>query len=177
MEQVLLVVQVLIAIALIGMVLIQRSDSDGFGMSGGAGNNLLSGRAAANLRTRITAILAAFFIINSLALSVLAAHGRAPSIVDTIEKQQGDAKDVAPAVPVAGESKTQKTDAKKPTLKADEKKAETKDTAPAVPAADADAKPVAEEKPVAPVKKPAKKAKVVTPAADAENTTDSNDNQ
>ena len=86
MEQVLLVVQVLLAIGLIGMVLIQRSDSDGFGLSGGGGN-LMSGRTAANTMTRITAILATLFIVNSLALSVLATSGRAPSIIESLEEQ------------------------------------------------------------------------------------------
>ena len=194
MEQVLLVVQVLIAVALIGMVLIQRSDSDGFGLSGGSGNNLMSGRAAANLMTRTTAILAAMFIINSLALSVIAAHGRAPSIVETIEKQNA-AKDGAPSVPVAGEDAAKKADKKdkaekKPTVKAEEK------AAPAVPDASADVKheaapapepkkpevkpvakdaaPEAAEKPAAPAKKSVKK-----PAAssDAEPATTADHNE
>lgn len=93
----LLVIHVLIAAALIGVVLIQRSDTDGFGLGSGSNANLLSGRSAANLLTRTTAILATLFIINSLALSVLAAHGSKGSIVDTIEQQEGDAAP-APAV-------------------------------------------------------------------------------
>jgi len=51
--------------------------------------------------TRITAIFAALFIINSLALGVLAARGHAPSIVETIEEQQS----AVPAVPTVGETK------------------------------------------------------------------------
>ena len=93
MEQVLLVIHVIIAAALIGMVLLQRSDTDGFGLGSGSNSNLLSGRAAANLMTRTTAILAALFIANSLLLSVLAAHHGRGSIVDTIEQTQTDASD------------------------------------------------------------------------------------
>lgn len=135
MEQVLLVVQVLLAIALVGMVLLQRSDSDGFGLGSGGGSNLLSGRASANLMTRTTAIIAALFILNSLALSVIAAHGRPASIIDTINAQQADeTKPVAgaPAVPLAGN--------------ADKKVAAPEATAPAqkpaVPAAESSAEPV-----------------------------------
>lgn len=100
MIQVLLVVQVLVAAALIGVVLIQRSDSDGFGLGSGSGSNFLTGRASANLLTRTTAILAALFIINSLALNILTSHGRHHSIVDTVVEQQ-NATPAAPAVPDA----------------------------------------------------------------------------
>lgn len=123
MEQVLLVIQVILAVGLIGMVLIQRSDSDGFGLSGGSGNNLLSGRGTANAMTRITAVLATLFILNSLALSVIAARGHTSSIAETIEQQQSD----MPAVPVEGEPKT------------------SEKTVPSVPPADA--APVAPKKP------------------------------
>ncbi|MEJ0010682.1 MAG: preprotein translocase subunit SecG [Alphaproteobacteria bacterium] len=88
MEQVLLIVQVLIAVSLIGIILIQRSDTDGFGLGSGSGSNLLSGRATANLLTRTTAILATLFILNSLALSIFAARERHHSIVEQIEQQE-----------------------------------------------------------------------------------------
>ncbi len=103
MEQVLLVIQVLLAIALIIMVLIQRSDTDGFGLSGG-GNNLLSGRTTANVMTRTTAIIAALFIINSLGLSIIAAQGKSRSIIETIE-EESKALPAVPTVPLAGETK------------------------------------------------------------------------
>lgn len=140
MEQVLLVVQVILAVGLIGMVLIQRSDSDGFGLGGGGGG-VLSGRAQANLMTRTTAIFAALFIINSLALSVLASQGRSSSsIADTIEQQQKSDKSAAPVVPTDADKKGAKLE-KKVAPAAVEKKADVKDAAPAVPT-DADAKPV-----------------------------------
>lgn len=145
MEQVLLVVQVLLAIGLIGMVLIQRSDSDGFGLSGG-GSNLMSGRTAANAMTRITAIFAALFIINSLVLSVMAASGRAPSIIESLEApaEQGDK---APAVPLAEEGKADK--------KASKAAVDAKVGAPEVPAVGADDAQVAPKKAVKKVVKPA----------------------
>jgi preprotein translocase subunit SecG len=128
MEQVLLVVHVIITLALIGMVLIQRSDSDGFGLGSGSGSNLLSGRSAANLLTRTTAILAALFIANSLLLSILASQHHSSSLIDALEKEptaveasaevteeKKNAKDT-PAVPNAGEVK--KEEVPKPKAKA-----------------------------------------------------------
>lgn len=154
MEQVLLVVQVIVAMGLIGLVLIQRSDSDGFGLSGGSGNNLLSGRGSANAMTRITSIFAAIFIINSLALGVLAARGRAPSIAEQIEEQQAG-ESAIPSVPLAGAEKKKaesKPEDSAPVTKKAEK-AEKKETAPAVPV-EGEAKEEAPKKP-APKKKPA----------------------
>lgn len=150
MEQILLVVQVIIAAALIGMVLIQRSDTDGFGLGSGGGSGLMSGRAKANFMTRTTAIIAALFIMNSLALSVIAAHKHGPSIVDEIEKDQA-----AVATTTSKEEKGKKADAAKKTA------------APAVPNAD-ESHPAGAAKtdaPVKPAQKPVKKAK---PAIDAE---------
>lgn len=157
MEQVLLVVQVIVTLALIVMVLIQRSDSDGFGLSGGSGNNLLSGRSTANLMTRTTAILATIFMANALLLGVLAARGHSSSIVETIEEQQAD-KPSVPAVPVAGETKAEKKSEKKAVEK----------SSPEVPEAGAssDDKKTADEK-QEPVKKLIKKVEEVdtnTPA-------------
>lgn len=170
MEQVLLVVQVLIAVALIAMVLIQRSDSDGFGLSGGGGGNLMSGRAAANLMTRTTAILAGLFIVNSLALSVLAAHDRDPSIAEAIESQQTPEGTKLPAVPTAGDQKSEK--------KTDEKIGEkpVEKAAPKVPV-EGESKAVekkAEEaempaEPEKKAKKPTVKPADVTPSEDHNN--------
>ena len=101
METILLVLHVIIAVALIGVVLVQRSESDGFGMGSGSNMNLMSGRASANLLTRSTAILATLFIVNSLALSIIASGSSQSSLVETIREQE--AEDVAPAIPVDGE--------------------------------------------------------------------------
>jgi preprotein translocase subunit SecG len=89
MEAILLVVHVVIALALIGVVLIQRSDQDGFGMgSSGSGANFMTGRQSASFLTRTTAVLAAAFMLNSLVLTILAANRSDISIVDRIEAAQ-----------------------------------------------------------------------------------------
>lgn len=77
MTTVLLIIQVLVAIALTGVILLQRSEGGALGMGGGPGG-MMSGRGAANALTRTTMILAAVFIVNCIAMAILAG-GRAPS--------------------------------------------------------------------------------------------------
>jgi preprotein translocase subunit SecG len=91
MTTVLLVIHLMLALAMIGTVLLQRSEGGGLGIGGGGGSGggsmggLLSGRGTANLLTRTTAILAAGFMLTSLALTILAASDRAPrSILEDI---------------------------------------------------------------------------------------------
>ena len=111
MTQVLLVVHLLLALALIGVVLLQRSEGGGLGIGGGGGgggggmSGFLTGRGTANLLTRTTAILAACFMMTSLALTILAggASGRR-SIIDelpaTAPSQEAPAEPSGPSVPV-----------------------------------------------------------------------------
>ena len=135
MEQVLLVIQILIATALIGAVLLQRSDSDGFGLGSGGGSNFLSGRSSANLMTRTTGILAALFIINSLALSIVASHRNGDSIVSTItapektEAAKTPAVPAVPAVPQVPVAAAVKKTADKPAVKKADEAAEKTDGA------------------------------------------------
>ena len=83
MITVILVVHLMLAIALIGTVLLQKSEGGALGMGGGGMSGFMTGRTTANLLTRTTAILAACFFVTSITLAVLAAQQRAPhSIVD-----------------------------------------------------------------------------------------------
>lgn len=84
MTTILLVVQVILALGIIGLVLIQRSENDGFGLGSGSGMGVISGRAKANLLTRATAILAAAFMINSLLLAIITANETSTSLVDRL---------------------------------------------------------------------------------------------
>src|SRR5215208_2901772 len=80
---VLFVVHVLIALALIGVVMLQKSEGGALGMGGGGMSGFMTGRSTANLLTRTTAILAALFFVTSIALVMMSNAGRAPrSIVD-----------------------------------------------------------------------------------------------
>lgn len=69
MQTVLIVIHLMIVLALVGVVLIQRSEGGGLGIGGGSG--FMSARGAANALTRTTAILAALFFITSLGLGIM----------------------------------------------------------------------------------------------------------
>jgi preprotein translocase subunit SecG len=99
MLTVLLVLQVIVTVAMIIVILIQRSSSDGMAGLAGGGNSIMSGRASANLLTRITSVLAAAFIINSLVMAAMTARsGKSEkSIIDEIKIEPK-----APTVPLAG---------------------------------------------------------------------------
>lgn len=77
MQTVLLVIHVMLAAALIGVILIQRSEGGGLGM-GRSDASLMTTRGTANLLTRTTAILAVLFFLTSLGLAILASHTKAP---------------------------------------------------------------------------------------------------
>lgn len=82
MENVVLSVHLILALLLIGVVLLQRSEGGGLGM-GASGNGVMTGRQAANALTRLTWILAAAFIATSIALTIMAAHkAGVSSVVD-----------------------------------------------------------------------------------------------
>jgi preprotein translocase subunit SecG len=86
MTTVLLVIHLMIAAALVGVVLVQRSEGGALGIGGGGGG-FMTGRGTANLLTRATAGLAAAFFITSIVLSILASRANAPrSIFDPAAK-------------------------------------------------------------------------------------------
>ncbi|MBB4630479.1 preprotein translocase subunit SecG [Sphingosinicella soli] len=77
-----LVVHSLIAIALVAVILLQRSEGGALGIGGGPGG-LLTARGAGNLLTRSTGVLAALFLSTSILLAVLASLAKAPTSIDT----------------------------------------------------------------------------------------------
>ena len=95
----LFVVHVLIAVSLIGVVLLQKSEGGALGMGGGGMSGFMTGRTTANLLTRATAILAAAFMTTSVLLVVVHNRERAPrSIIEEGAPAAPDAP-AAPAVP------------------------------------------------------------------------------
>ena len=73
MFAVLLTIQIVVCIAMIGVILLQRSEGGGLGLGTGGGmSGLMTGRGAANALTRTTVILAAIFISTSIALALVA---------------------------------------------------------------------------------------------------------
>ncbi len=103
MTTVILVVHLIIAIALVGVILIQRSEGGGLGIGGGGGmGGFMTGRSTANLLSRTTAILAAGFMATSITLALLANVQRAPtSILDAPASPAAPAAPQAPVAPLA----------------------------------------------------------------------------
>ena len=95
---VLLVIHVLIAIALVGAILLQKKEGGlgglGGGGSGGLGG-LMSGRAKADGLSKLTGILATAFFVTSLALALIGTHGSAPT--ELVPGTTGTATPAAPA--------------------------------------------------------------------------------
>ncbi len=104
MENVVLIIHLLLALSLIAVVLMQRSEGGGLGMGGGGG--VMSGRSAATALSKVTWVLAAAFIVTSLTLTIIAAQKAAgTSVLDRLgvpeatETQDG----TTPSVPAGSD--------------------------------------------------------------------------
>ena len=97
MENVLLVAYLLIVLALIAVILLQRSEGGGLGM-GGSPSGLMSARGAADFLTRATTILASLFVILSITLAAVASMRHSVREIDTtLAKQPAPVGTAAPA--------------------------------------------------------------------------------
>jgi preprotein translocase subunit SecG len=119
MQHVIIVVHLMLVLALIGVVLLQRSEGGGLGI--GSTGGFMTSRGTANVLTRATAILAGLFFVTSLMLSILAGINRKPTSIlqgagaptapgaptplggggGLLNQLQGGAPPVAPASPAA----------------------------------------------------------------------------
>ena len=102
MQTVLIVIHLMIVLAMVGLVLLQKSEGGGLGLGGGGGGagSFMSSRGTANVLSRTTAILAALFFATSLILSILASYDRKPRSILT--PTASPATPTAPAAPPAG---------------------------------------------------------------------------
>jgi preprotein translocase subunit SecG len=102
MTTVLIVIHLMVVLAMIGLVLLQRSEGGALGIGGGSGA-FLTGRSAGNVLTRTTGILALAFFLTSIGLTILARLESRPSdIFDTLPGTSAPASKPAqaPAPPV-----------------------------------------------------------------------------
>ena len=100
METIVLVVHLIIALALIGVVLLQRSEGGALGIGGsggGGGGGLFTARGAGNALTRITAYLAVAFFCTSIALTVIATQHGTGSVIDNVTPPAASGTQTAPA--------------------------------------------------------------------------------
>jgi preprotein translocase subunit SecG len=94
MQHVVIVIHLMLVLALIGVVLLQKSEGGGLGI--GSTGGFMTSRGTANVLTRATAILAGLFFATSLILSILAGFNRKPTSI-----LQGDrGAPTAPGAPV-----------------------------------------------------------------------------
>ncbi|MGV6847062.1 MAG: preprotein translocase subunit SecG [Marinibacterium sp.] len=99
MENVVLIVHLILALSLIGIVLLQRSEGGGLGMGSGGGG-VMSGRSAATALSKVTWALAAAFICTSIFLTVIAAENAAgTSVVDGAGTATSPATEETPPAP------------------------------------------------------------------------------
>ncbi len=91
----LLIVQTLIATALVSVILMQRSEGGGLGV-GGSSSGFMTARGAADFLTRATSILGGLFIILSIALAAIAGVTSKPTTIDTSLANQAPATSTAP---------------------------------------------------------------------------------
>ncbi|HEY7246511.1 MAG TPA: preprotein translocase subunit SecG [Xanthobacteraceae bacterium] len=104
MQTFVIVVHLMIVLALIGFVLLQKSEGGGFA-AGSTGGSFLSSRGSANVLTRATAFLAAAFFGTSLILSILAGMHRHPGTIlqPTANTPGQPSPSGAPATPLGGQ--------------------------------------------------------------------------
>jgi len=96
----LFVVHVAIAMALVGVILLQKSEGGALGMGGGGMSGFMTGRSTANLLTRTTAILAVAFFATSVLLVVLSNRSTSSgSLIDQGPPQSTRETPTAPALP------------------------------------------------------------------------------
>ena len=82
MQNVILVIHLIVALCLIGVVLLQRSEGGALGIGGGGGG-LVSQRGAATALSKVTWALAIGFLTTSVMLTILAGGGDGGSVIDT----------------------------------------------------------------------------------------------
>ena len=101
MTTVILIIHIIISIAIVGLVLMQRSEGGGLGIGGG--NNFMSARGTADFLTRATTFLAIAFFCTSILLAMIAGYGKKTnSIVDEVSQEvieDTKNKDTGPVVP------------------------------------------------------------------------------
>ena len=101
MSNILLVVHLMIALAMIVLVLLQRSEGGALGIGGGSGDGLMSSRGLGNALTRTTGILAGLFFLTSIGLTVLGTMENRSSVLDGVEPNDSNPLEApAPALPV-----------------------------------------------------------------------------
>jgi len=120
MTTVILVIHIIIALFMVGLILIQKSEGGALGIGGGNMGGMMSSRGTANLLTRVTSVLAVLFFVTTIVLAIMFKGGAKPkSIFDGEEQvpisapvQENVTEKVAePSVPTGAPAADAKTEA------------------------------------------------------------------
>ncbi len=100
MENFILILNIILAILLIGVILLQRSEGGALGL-GVSQDNFISSRSAGSFLTKTTAIIAALFIITSISLTIISKEEfSSTSVLEKVEKEEKEEKDSSePQIP------------------------------------------------------------------------------
>ena len=82
---VLLAIVILVCIALVGVILLQRSEGGALGMSGGGPGNFMTARGTGDLLTQTTQVLAGVFFVLCLLMTLLSGHNHQASVVNRLK--------------------------------------------------------------------------------------------
>ena len=95
MENILLIVNIILAFTLVLLILLQKSEGGALGI-GVSQDNFMFSRTAGDFMTKATAIVATLFIICSLSLTIVSREDLVPtiSVIDTIEENSGDTPEI-----------------------------------------------------------------------------------
>ena len=80
----LIVIQLVLALILVALVLLQGSDNEGLGLGGNSGGGMMSVRGTASLLSRLTALVATLFMVMSVVLTIAASMGSDKNILQSL---------------------------------------------------------------------------------------------
>ena len=80
----LIIIQLILAVVLVILVLIQGSDNEGLGLGGGTFGGMMSARGSANLLSRLTALTATLFMVMSVVLTISASIGSDKNVLESL---------------------------------------------------------------------------------------------
>ena len=96
----LIVIQLILAVSLVILVLLQGSDNEGLGLGGGGGmSGMMSARGSANLLSRLTAITATLFMVMSVVLTITASVGSDKNILESLPEISTSEEPLTPEEP------------------------------------------------------------------------------
>jgi len=97
----LIIIQIILAILLVFLVLLQGTDNEGLGLGGGGGiGGMMSARGSANLLSRLTAFTATLFMIMSVILTISASVGSNKNILESLPTEESSQENILePTIP------------------------------------------------------------------------------